>query len=93
MQCARSLETLFLLFPAVHASVISVSHNLPHAAMQGCSKSGDLLQSVPFVLEFHFEFDKCKEGFPCVVQSFRASGNLPQFRLRRPRFEAFLVDS
>jgi hypothetical protein len=61
--------------------------------MQGRSKSRDLLQSVLFVLEFHFEFDNCMERFPCVFKSFCVSGNLPRFRLRRPRFEAFLVDS
>jgi hypothetical protein len=61
--------------------------------MQGRSKSGDLLQSVLFVLELHFEFDKCIEGPPCVLWSFRVPENLPRFRLRRSRFEAFLVDT
>ena len=67
MQCARSLETRSLLFSALRVSVISISLNLPHAAMQGLSKSGVLLQSVLIELEFQMDFEECMEGFPRVV--------------------------
>lgn len=56
--------------------------------MHGQSKSGDHLQSVLFVFELQVEIDKCVEDFPCVLRSFRVSGNLPQV----PRFEAFPVE-
>ena len=56
MQCARSLETRSLLFSALRVSVISISLNLPHAAMQ-----------VLIELEFQMDFEECMEGFPRVV--------------------------
>ena len=91
MQRARNPEMRPVLFTAHHVSVISVSLNLPHAAIQGLSESGSFLHSVLLNPESQFDFDKCTEGFPRVLCF--VSENLPRFRFDRPCFNVFLDDS